>query len=172
MNGFLKRVLVSLILPVVLLIVFPAIVVLVGGSDDIALPTATPMPIVAALIGGVLIAVGLALAALSVPLFLRQRQGTIMPWEPAEALIVEGVYRYVRNPMHTGVFCVMLGEGLILRSTAILTFAVFVIVLHLFYIPLSEERGLEKRFGEAYRAYTRNVPRWIPRLTPWDPEEH
>jgi protein-S-isoprenylcysteine O-methyltransferase Ste14 len=41
--------------------------------------------------------------------------------------------------------------------------------LHLFYIPYSEERGLEKRFGEAYRTYKQHVPRWIPRLTPWDP---
>ncbi|MBT5920444.1 MAG: isoprenylcysteine carboxylmethyltransferase family protein, partial [Alphaproteobacteria bacterium] len=36
---------------------------------------------------------------------------------------------------------------------------------------LSEEPGLEKRFGETYVRYKENVPRWIPRLTPWQPPE-
>ena len=37
-------------------------------------------------------------------------------------------------------------------------------------MPLSEEPGLSKRFGEAYAIYKRHVPRWIPRLKPWDGE--
>jgi protein-S-isoprenylcysteine O-methyltransferase Ste14 len=36
------------------------------------------------------------------------------------------------------------------------------------YIPLFEEPGLQKRFGEAYVQYKKNVPRWIPRFHPWD----
>ncbi len=35
------------------------------------------------------------------------------------------------------------------------------------YFPLVEETGLERRFGDDYRRYKANVPRWIPRLTPW-----
>jgi protein-S-isoprenylcysteine O-methyltransferase Ste14 len=35
-------------------------------------------------------------------------------------------------------------------------------------MPLSEEPGLEKRFGDDYRRYKANVPRWIPRLRPWE----
>lgn len=93
-----------------------------------------------------------------------------MPWEPADELIVEGVYRHVRNPMHTGVFSVLLGERLVLRSPTILAVATLAVLLHLLYIPLSEERDLERRFGEAYRVYKQNVPRWIPRWTPWEPD--
>jgi protein-S-isoprenylcysteine O-methyltransferase Ste14 len=37
------------------------------------------------------------------------------------------------------------------------------------YFVLQEEPGLERRFGDDYRAYKRNVPRWIPRRTPWTP---
>jgi hypothetical protein len=36
------------------------------------------------------------------------------------------------------------------------------------YMPLIEEPGLERRFGADYVRYKQNVPRWIPRLTPWD----
>ncbi len=35
------------------------------------------------------------------------------------------------------------------------------------YIPLIEEPGLARRFGDDYRLYKNNVPRWLPRLTPW-----
>jgi len=42
------------------------------------------------------------------------------------------------------------------------------VVVNAAYIPLSEEPGLVKRFGEEYLTYKRNVPRWVPRWTPWD----
>jgi hypothetical protein len=40
-------------------------------------------------------------------------------------------------------------------------------VLCLCYIPLIQEKGLDRRFGGEYLAYKRNVPRWIPQLKPW-----
>jgi protein-S-isoprenylcysteine O-methyltransferase Ste14 len=40
-------------------------------------------------------------------------------------------------------------------------------MINLVYMPLVEEPGLERRFGEAYARYRRNVPGWIPRLKPW-----
>ncbi|NOH11278.1 MAG: isoprenylcysteine carboxylmethyltransferase family protein [Chloroflexi bacterium] len=82
---------------------------------------------------------------------------------------MEGIYRYVRNPMHSGVFTVLYGEGLLLGSLPIIYFVTAVFVLHWVYIPFSEERGLEARFGEEYLEYKRNVPRWIPQLKPWQP---
>ena len=36
------------------------------------------------------------------------------------------------------------------------------------YFPLVEEWALERRFGDDYRSYKTNVPRWIPRPRPWD----
>ena len=37
-------------------------------------------------------------------------------------------------------------------------------------LTLLEEQWLIDRFGDSYREYRRNVPRWVPRLTPWEPE--
>lgn len=58
---------------------------------------------------------------------------------------------------------------MLLSSTPLLGWFLGFVLLNLIYIPVLEEPGLERRFGEAYRAYKRNVPRWIPRLRPWTP---
>jgi hypothetical protein len=47
----------------------------------------------------------------------------------------------------------------------------FFFTVNAIYIPLCEEPGLEKRFGNDYRRYQRHVPRWLPRLRPWMPED-
>ncbi|MCX6024691.1 MAG: isoprenylcysteine carboxylmethyltransferase family protein, partial [Chloroflexi bacterium] len=102
-------------------------------------------------------------------LVARRGDGTLAPWDPPKYLVVRGICRHAGNPMHTGFFAVLFGEAFLLRSTASLILAIAGVILHLFNIPLSEERGLEARFGEAYREYKRNVPRWIPRRRPWTP---
>ena len=171
MSNFLRRTLISLILPFVFLIGFPITAFLFNDTQNIDWLLHGPQGQIASIIGVFLIVIGLVLVLATIPFFLRQSSGTNMPWDPAPELIVTGIYRYVRNPMHIGVFSIMMGEGLILRSISILGFVTFAIILHLFYIPFSEERGLEKRFGEEYLVYKENVPRWIPRLTPWNSEE-
>ena len=114
-----------------------------------------------------LTACGLVLLVWTVSAFARLGRGTLAPWDPPQKLVVRGVYRHVRNPMITGVFAIVLGETLLFGSSALLVWFLFVVVVNLIYIPFLEERGLEKRFGEDYRIYKKNVPRWIPRLRPW-----
>ena len=69
--------------------------------------------------------------------------------------------------MIVGVYFLLLGEAGLTASLPLLIFVVLVVIINAIYIPLSEEPGLVKRFGEEYEAYRRNVPRWIPRLKPW-----
>jgi len=118
-------------------------------------------------VGVALFAGGLALFGWCVSLFARVGQGTLAPWDPTRKLVAVGPYRYVRNPMITGVATMLLGETIIWGSWVIgLWFLVFVLVNHVYFV-LSEEPGLERRFGQSYVAYKANVPRWIPRSTPW-----
>jgi protein-S-isoprenylcysteine O-methyltransferase Ste14 len=71
--------------------------------------------------------------------------------------------------MISGVLFNLAGEALALGSSAIgVWFGIFFLA-NAVYIPLSEEPGLEERFGDAYRAYRAHVPRWVPRLRPWPP---
>ena len=165
-----RRLLSSLLIPFAVLVILPLVILFLTNSLNGGWAKDPPQNVIVSLLGLVLVFCGLVLLVATVHLFSQHGEGTLVPWDPTRHLVVQGVYRYVRNPMHTGVFLVLFGEGLLLRSTPLLIFAAAVVVLHLFYIPLSEERGLEKRFGEAYRVYKQNVPRWIPRLTPWKSE--
>jgi len=118
-------------------------------------------------LGAALFALGLALFAWCVGLFGRVGQGTLAPWDPTQKLVAVGPYKYVRNPMITGVAAMLLGEALFFGSWVIGLWALLFMLINHTYFVLSEEPGLERRFGEGYRAYKANVPRWVPRLRPW-----
>ena len=125
----------------------------------------------AAIVGAMFGCVGLALVTRTVWQFATVGRGTLAPWDPPERLVVKGVYRHVRNPMISGVWLILLGELLVSASATVLWWAVGFIVVNAVYIPLSEEPGLERRNGTEYRRYAANVPRWVPRLSAWDPQE-
>ncbi len=58
------------------------------------------------------------------------------------------------------------GEALFSGSRVLATWGVsFVLINHVYFL-LSEEPGLERRFGSDYRSYKTAVPRWLPRMNP------
>lgn len=113
---------------------------------------------------------GLALFTACLLRFATRGRGTLAPWDPPRSLVVSGPYRFVRNPMISGVIFILFGEALFLRSLPHATWAVAFAGFNLLYIPLLEEPLLEARFGDAYRRYRSNVPRILPRLHPWSGE--
>ncbi|MBZ0284618.1 MAG: isoprenylcysteine carboxylmethyltransferase family protein [Anaerolineae bacterium] len=128
-----------------------------------------PIHLLPILLGLALIAGGLWLMIMTIRMFITIGKGTLAPWDPTRRLVVVGIYRYVRNPMISGVCAVVLGEAILFGSVPVLIWALIVIAVNLVYIPLSEEPGLRQRFGADYDEYMHNVPRWIPRLSPWIP---
>lgn len=127
------------------------------------------LALLTALAGLALLAAGLTLLARTIWLLAAIGRGTLAPWDPTSRLVVRGPYRYVRNPMITGVLAVLLGEAALLGSPAVLGWFAAVLAVNAVYLPLVEERGLRRRFGPAYDEYRANVPRWLPRLRPWEP---
>jgi protein-S-isoprenylcysteine O-methyltransferase Ste14 len=119
--------------------------------------------------GLALFAVGLLLFLASLWRFAAEGEGTLAPWDPPCTLVLHGPYRFVRNPMISGVIFLLFGEALGLLSLPHGVWAAAFLVLNLIVIPLVEEPQLERRFGEAYREYRRHVRRFLPRLRPWDP---
>ncbi len=126
--------------------------------------------------GGLAMALGLLLLLLGLCLFVtclrhfaREGRGTLAPWAPPVHLVVSGPYRYVRNPMISAVVFILFGEAGLMLSGGLLGWATLFLLVNLVYLPLWEEGSLEKRFGAPYRRYRQNVPRFLPRWTPWDP---
>lgn len=96
--------------------------------------------------------------------FALRGHGTPAPVAPTQKLVVEGLHRYVRNPMYIGVFLIVLGQAVLFHSMILLRYAVgFWLAAHVFVL-LYEEPTLERKFGDEYRNYRQRVPRWIPRF--------
>jgi hypothetical protein len=68
----------------------------------------------------------------------------------------------------SGVFTMLLALVLIWGSWVVGVWALLFFVVNHMYFVLSEEPGLERRFGDSFRTYKANVPRWIPRSKPWE----
>lgn len=126
---------------------------------------------VPAYIGMLLIALGVAGLVESYVRFALEGGGTPAPVAPTKRLVVKGLYRCVRNPMYLSVLVAIVGQALYFMNLTLLLYAAIIwIAVHLFIVSF-EERRLKREFGEQYAAYCENVPRWIPRLTPWRPEK-
>ena len=158
-----------ILLPGMVTLVIPGTMLWLSGIDSFGLWQSVPASrFVLPVIGVICICLGLLLMVATIRLFVTVGKGTLAPWEPTQRLVVQGVYRHVRNPMISGVILVLLGESLLTASLPLSCWFLVATLVNAAYIPLSEEPGLVKRFGGEYLTYKRNVPRWVPRWTPWD----
>lgn len=115
-------------------------------------------------VGFVPIAVGAGILISCIRDFAVIGRGTLAPIDPPKELVVQGLYRYVRNPMYLGVLTLLLGEAVFFESIGLLQFAAgWAVVIHLFVL-LYEEPTLKRKFGESYDRYCRSVRRWVPRM--------
>lgn len=163
----LRQVFAIVVLPFTVTVVVP---VWLARRERVGLSIGTGLPERVAALGGLaLMAAGLGLFAASLRRFITDGRGTLAPWDPPRTLVIRGPYRYVRNPMISGVVLVLFGEALFLLSRPHLMWALIFLAINAIYIPLLEEPLLALRFGDAYREYCRHVPRLLPRLRPWDP---
>lgn len=155
-----------LILPGTVLVVVPVMILLATYASTFSWELSSPARLQFWL-ALILAAAGLGLMVGTIRLFTSHGEGTLAPWEPPLKLVLRGVYRRVRNPMISGVCLGLCAEALFFQSVPLATWAGLFMLANMIYIPNFEEPGLERRFGEAYGVYKNNVPRWIPRLTPW-----
>jgi len=82
------------------------------------------------------------------------------PWKPSTALVTDGIFGRLRNPMYVGGTLLLAGLAILLASDWMLVMTiVFVPVIH-FGVVKREERYLTAKFGDAYRRYLETVPRY------------
>jgi protein-S-isoprenylcysteine O-methyltransferase Ste14 len=89
--------------------------------------------------------------------------GTPAPIAPTKILVVEGLHRFVRNPMYIGVELAVLGQAWLFHSLALIIYLAFTATAVHLFVLFYEEPTLRKRYGEEYDRYCRAVPRWIPK---------
>lgn len=163
----LRHILAILALPVMVVLVMPAWLSRAFADYDTRWYGMTSLTWTGWIAGTLSAWIGFMLFVWCVNLFALVGQGTLAPWDPTQKLVAVGPYRHVRNPMIGSVTLMLVGQSLFWGSWVIGLWAVFFILVNHAYFIVSEEPGLEKRFGESYLVYKANVPRWIPRLNPW-----
>jgi protein-S-isoprenylcysteine O-methyltransferase Ste14 len=111
-----------------------------------------------------MLAAGLSIFIWTVYLFHVSGKGTLALWEPTKKLVISDPYKYTRNPMILSILMILLSESLLFNSFyMLLWFLVFFLITSLYFI-FREEPVLLKRFGDDYRKYKNDVPRWFPGL--------
>ena len=79
----------------------------------------------------------------------------------ARALIVTGPFRRSRNPLYLAMFLALFGAGFAFDSVWMLAAALYLPSSITLGLIEAEERFLRDRFGQDYRDYSAEVPRWI-----------
>ena len=86
---------------------------------------------------------------------------TVKPFEESSVLVTSGAFRFSRNPMYLGMIMILVGAGFLMGSLSPFTLIpVFVIIIDKHFIA-SEEKMLERRFGDEWRHYKARVRRWL-----------
>lgn len=150
----------------------PPLIALAALLIGLALQWLRPTPLLAGIVASPLrIAIGVALIAAGLALVISanvtfRRAGTnVEPWKPSVVLVSAGVFGRLRNPMYVGGTVFLIGIAVMLDSVwLVVTAIVSAFVIH-FGVIKREERYLESKFGDAFRAYCAKVPRygWPPR---------
>ena len=130
------------------------------GVSEVDFDPANPLH----LLGALLISLGAMLLLACIYEFAARGRGTLSPADPPKELVVQGLYRYVRNPMYLSVLTVVAGEIILTRSSALAVYWLVFFGAATLFVRGYEEPYLRRQFGESYERYARDVGRWIPRL--------
>jgi protein-S-isoprenylcysteine O-methyltransferase Ste14 len=117
--------------------------------------------------GWLLVVAGAAVLVHAFVAFAWHGRGTPAPPAPTERLVVEGAYRHVRNPMYIAVLALVLGQVLLFQSWGLFAYLVVLGLTVNAFVLTYEEPTLREAYGTAYDEFCDNVPRWLPRPTPW-----
>jgi protein-S-isoprenylcysteine O-methyltransferase Ste14 len=119
------------------------------------------------LAGIVLIIAGVPGVLDSFARFALQGLGTPAPIAPPRHLVVSGLYRHVRNPIYVAVVAVIAGQAVLFADWNLAGYGAALWLFFHVWVVAIEEPGLRQNFGAGYESYCANVPRWLPRFTPW-----
>jgi protein-S-isoprenylcysteine O-methyltransferase Ste14 len=144
----------------------PPLVFLVANGAGLGLRYVVAPPllpfarVVQLVVGGALAALAIALGLSALGLFKKSGPNAA-PWTPSPSLLLEGPYRFTRNPMYVGMFVLTVGIGFLANNLwVVIAAVVFLLVVH-FTAVLPEEAYLAEKFGVDYRRFKTKVRRYL-----------
>lgn len=133
---------------------------LTGAALELVIPTANLPPPIAITTGVLGVLVWLALDPRAMRRFQRARTA-VPPSRPATTLVRGGPYRLSRNPMYLGMLVLLTAVALAVGLLWALALVPVVLLVVDWAVVRREERYLDRRFGDEYRAYRHHVRRWL-----------
>lgn len=91
-------------------------------------------------------------------------EGTPLPLDTARKFVVQGPYRWIRNPMAVAGLMQGIGIGFTMGSYGVFVYCVVGGMLWQIFARPVEEADLAARFGVEYERYRQRVHCWIPRI--------
>ncbi len=143
------------------MILFPLLLIELNSKLTLPVYKATStefLGIAAILFGGFLLICSTRIFA------VHGKGGSPLPFDPPKQLVTIGVYRYIRNPMFVASGLIWLGEFLFFGSILLFFYALAWILFNHVHLITQDEKWLEKRFGDGYKKYKQQVPRYFPKL--------
>jgi protein-S-isoprenylcysteine O-methyltransferase Ste14 len=122
-------------------------------------PVAIEVPHLAGMVIG---AAGAAVALWCIVTFASVGRGTPAPFDPPRRLVIQGPYRFVRNPMYLGAGLALAGAALFYGSLLLLGYTGLFFLATQLFVVWYEEPALRRTFGQEYAAYCGRVRRWWP----------
>ena len=154
---FIKALLAYLLLPGIFAGILPLYLGLsdpAGGSGSI--------------FGLVAVVIGLILHFWCVRDFYVSGKGTLAPWDPPKNMVSTGLYQFTRNPMYLAVLLIILGLAIVFESSRLFLYLGVMAIIFYLRVFFNEERWLEAQFGQEWAQYKSDIPRWMPRIKPFN----
>jgi len=110
--------------------------------------------------------IGIIITGFLIRLWATKHIGRRMAWlkKKGKTLVTTGPYAIVRNPLYIGNILIVMGLSVLseLAWSIPFVFLYFFTLYHL--VAIYEEKKLLERWGDEYRVYMNEVPRWMPGL--------
>jgi protein-S-isoprenylcysteine O-methyltransferase Ste14 len=119
-----------------------------------------PASVPGAWVGGAIFAIAFALAIWAI-VTIRKAGTRVETYKPTTTIVVNGPYRFTRNPIYLGMVLGQIGLAIAFDSLWILaTLVLFYLVIR-YGVVAREEAYLERKFGDVYLGYKSRVRRWL-----------
>ncbi len=142
----------------------PPLIYLAGFGVGLLVDLAFSLPLLperlARILGWLLISAALLSIALSLRVLFRA--GTpVDPYKPTTALVMDGPFRYSRNPLYLSLTAMYMGVAMVMNVLGLILPLPLILWIMQCGVIAREEDYLERKFGEEYRRYKAKTPRWL-----------